>query len=105
MTHRMTGPEYNAALHILNLTPEQAATWLGIGRSTAYRYLKTGCEGPVVMAIRERIERMADIARLRRLQRWDVSYTADGEISDIVKDDVGDLVMHSDLTAAVGVGS
>lgn len=47
----MTPTEYTHALATLNLTPEQAANWLGIGRSTAYRYLKTGCEGPVVVAI------------------------------------------------------
>ncbi len=52
----MTGPEYATAMHTLNLTPDQAASWLGIGRSTAYRYLKTGCEGPVVVAISERLE-------------------------------------------------
>lgn len=52
----MSPSEYTTALATLSLTPEQAATWLGIGRSTAYRYLKTGCEGAVSAAINERLE-------------------------------------------------
>ena len=47
----MTGPEYRTALTTLSLTPDQAAIWLGIGRSTAYRYLKTGCDGAVDRAL------------------------------------------------------
>lgn len=54
----MTGPEYQSALSTLSLTPDQAAIWLGIGRSTAYRYLKTGCEGAVERALSERLNQM-----------------------------------------------
>lgn len=93
MTHHMTPTEYQSALTTLNLTPEQAATWLGIGRSTAYRYLKTGCEGPVVVAIRMAVA----VVTADRYHDWpDGMSRGPG---------YGEWVRHSDLTAAVGVGS
>lgn len=47
----VTGPEYTAALTTLGLTTEQAAKWLGIGRSTAFRYAVDGAPGPVGRAL------------------------------------------------------
>lgn len=88
----MTPTEYATALTTLNLTPEQAAEWLGIGRSTAYRYLKTGCEGPVVVAIRMAMDILG--ATVHEVEMvWDGDWV------------LQPVVRHSDLTAAVGVGS
>jgi hypothetical protein len=61
----MTGPEYEAALGKLHLTPDQAATWLGIGRSTAYRYLTTGPSGAAARAIGMAVA-------LVQADRWDM---------------------------------
>jgi len=47
----MTSEQYTTALSTLSLTPDHAAEWLGIGRSTAYRYLKEGAPGPVARAL------------------------------------------------------
>ena len=53
----MDAQQYTTALTTLGLTTEQAAKWLGIGRSTAFRYAVDGAPGPVSVAIRERLER------------------------------------------------
>jgi len=126
----MTGAEYTQALASLSLTPEQAATWLGIGRSTAYRYLKTGCEGPVGVAIEQRL---AFESVNRPLTVWEIEDAcsemldgvgctpwendswdrdgSDGASRDGVRGSVVRVaefvskLRHSDLTAAVGVGS
>lgn len=88
--HHMTPTEYATALTTLKLSPEQAATWLGIGRSTAYRYLKTGCEGPVVVAIRMAVAVMT--ATVHEVEMvWDGDWVCEP------------VVRHSDLTAAVGL--
>lgn len=95
----LSGPEYTQALTTLNLTPEQAATWLGIGRSTAYRYMTTGCEGPVVVAIRMAVAVVT-------LDRYDIGiYESYGDsVEERIEPD-GEWVAYADLTAAVGVGS
>jgi hypothetical protein len=87
----MTGPSYLTALHTLGLTPETAAPWLGVGRSTAYRYAQTGPIEPVA--------RMIEMAvRVQGLERWDRVHD---EMWDYID---GEYVRHSDLTAAVGLG-
>lgn len=107
----MTGAEYTHALASLNLTPDQAAIWLGIGRSTAYRYLKTGCEGAVERAL-ERDMRVRTLeAAIAREMDWlgvvdrasvcrDTQTGAMGRMADL---DAALHVRHSDLTAAVGL--
>ena len=90
----MTGTEYQSALTILSLTPDQAAIWLGIGRSTAYRYLKTGCEGAVARCL-------VMATGVMMLQRWEVC--EDGQPWFPMGHDLGDYVRRSDLTAAVGL--
>lgn len=97
----MTGPSYLSALHTLGLTPETAAPWLGVGRSTAYRYAQTGPIEPAA--------RMIEMAvRVRGLERYDVWTDADDAFNqgeDRAEPSwAGDWVRHSDLTAAVGLG-
>ena len=85
----MTGPEYTHALTTLSLTPDQAAIWLGIGRSTAYRYLKTGCEGPVAVAIRQRLA-------IEGLERFEEMISL-GDEGYMVADDDGRWVRYCDV--------
>lgn len=92
----MTGPEYTHALSSLSLTPEQAAIWLGIGRSTAYRYLKTGCEGAVARCLGVAVA-------LNQADRYHVRCTSSGEFIGMVRNDFGTFICHSDLTAALGL--
>lgn len=87
----MTGPEYQSALTTLSLTPDQAAVWLGIGRSTAYRYLKTGCEGAV--------ERALGLA----VKVWAMDRYSVDSSGPYLASITGNYVRHSDLTAAVGL--
>lgn len=89
----MTGPEYTAALTALSLTPDQAAIWLGIGRSTAYRYLKTGCEGAVARCLEMAVGVMD--ARTLIGARLDTMSEIDREVSI-------NRCWHG-LTAAVGL--
>lgn len=92
----MTPLEYQSALTALSLTPDQAAIWLGIGRSTAYRYLKTGCEGAVAVAIRQRLA-------IEGAQRFDMDHEPRDGWAGMMPDPSGEYVRHSDLTAAVGL--
>lgn len=83
----MTGPDYLAALRTLNLTPEQAALWLGVAKSTAYRY---GTHGPHPGAARAIRMRLA----LEGVEKWgspDARACPDG-----------DYVRHADVIAAIG---
>lgn len=86
----MTGPEYTTALTTLNLTNDQAAIWLGVGRSTAFRYATKGPSGPAARAVGMAVS----IAGLKRMREndWGGIYDANGP-----------YVSHSDLTAAVGL--
>jgi len=79
----MTGLEYQSALTTLGLTTEQAAKWLGIGRSTAFRYAVDGAPGPVARCLRVAVAVMA------LNDHWLSSY--------------GSTVTSKDLTAAVGL--
>ena len=95
----MTGHEYQSALTTLSLTPEQASIWLGIGRSTAYRYLKTGCEGAVARSIWLALS-MLSISRIENQDNggdWDEI----NEARFIARCALPPS--HSDLTAAVGL--
>ena len=92
----MTGPQYTAALTTLSLTPDQAAVWLGIGRSTAYRYLKTGCEGAVERAL------MLGVA-IVTADQYDMDHEPRDGYAAMISVCGGDYVRHSDLTAAVGL--
>ena len=83
----MTPQQYQSALTTLSLTPDQAAIWLGIGRSTAYRYLKTGCEG----AVERCLEMAVGVIGVARID-WTGRLKSDGQ-----------LCFHEDLTAAVGL--
>ena len=88
----MTGPEYKAALCALSLSPSQAADWLGISLSTTYKYMKTGCDGPVAGMLRIAVELMT-------IERWD-----EPRYDDIgMREDGSEWVLYSDLTAAVGL--
>ena len=87
----MTPAQYQSALTALSLTPEQAAEWLGIGRSTAYRYLKEGAPGPVARALGVMLMNPAHVYDAGT-NTWTNSYTHITSLS------------HSDLTAAVGLG-
>ncbi len=99
----MTGPEYQSALTTLSLTPDQAASWLGIGRSTAYRYLKTGCGGAVERALTERLE-TAWLVRTCASLNPDAGEIGAGMLAQIVSEARRiQSVRHSDLTAAVGL--
>jgi len=82
----MTGLEYTAALTTLDLTTEQAAKWLGIGRSTAFRYAVEGAPGPVARALGVAVA-------VKAASRW-----ADPDVPSV------QWVRHSDLTAALGLG-
>lgn len=77
----MTPAAYQSALSTLGLTPDQAGEWLGIGRSTAWRYLKAGAPGPVERALGVAVGVVA-------LAPEDVGVSAR-------------YVNHSDLTAAL----
>ena len=90
----MTPAQYQSALTTLSLTPDQAAIWLGIGRSTAYRYLKTGCEGAVARCLEVGVA-------IVTVQTWHIG--DDGEEWFPMCDEIGAYVRHSDLTAAVGL--
>lgn len=84
----MTPQQYQSALTTLGLTTEQAARWLGIGRSTAFRYAVDGAPGPVARALGMAVACVG----VNRLGRSGLDH-ADG-----------DYVRHSDLTAALGLG-
>ena len=91
----MTPSEYTTALTTLGLTTEQAAKWLGIGRSTAFRYAVDGAPGPVSVAIRQRlaihgVDRYEECAGL-------------GDYGYMLARPNGEWVRHSDLTAALGL--
>lgn len=95
----MTPAQYRQALTTLSLTPDQAAEWLGIGRSTAYRYLTEGAPGPVARCLRMAVALMG-------LDRCDVEECGPvgrGWFTGVTDPD-GEYVRHSDLTAAVGLG-
>ena len=79
----MTPTEYTTALSTLGLTTEQAAKWLGIGRSTAFRYAVDGALGPVSRALRMAV--------------------AVSELSDRWLSTYGSTITSNDLTAAVGL--
>jgi len=92
----MTGPSYLSALHALGPTPETAAPWLGVGRSTAYRYAQTGPIEPVA--------RMIEMAvRISELDRGEIFTNVVGA-QRFVFAESGSYVRHSDLTAALGLG-
>ena len=86
----MTPAEYTTALSTLGLTTEQAAKWLGIGRSTAFRYAVDGAPGPVARALG-----MA-VAVMEADRFWPDSS------DDGTRCPQGKYVRHSDLTAALG---
>ena len=93
----MTGPSYLSALHTLGLNPETAAPWLGVGRSTAYRYAQTGPIEPVA--------RMIEMAmRISELSRYELDHEPRDSWAAMIADGGGEYVRHSDLTAAVGLG-
>jgi len=113
----VTPSQYQSALTTLSLTPEQAAEWLGIGRSTAYRYLKEGAPGPVAVAIRQRLKE-EEPARLKK----SIAYTENWLESGACPDHMREMELKhleglkrflakiegdspSDLTAAVGLGA
>jgi len=90
----MTPEQYIKALHTLGLTPETAAPWLGVGRSTAYRYAQTGPIEPVA--------RMLEMAvRVRGLERWD-TFVVDDQKPVSAKDKYGRFVDYEDLVFAIG---
>lgn len=122
----MTPAQYATALTTLSLTPDQAAIWLGIGRSTAYRYLKTGCEGAVERALGMAVEikdakmllklkianAALEYAPIDRSEKFSDRVKNLAEISEDAANDIIDVtlaalrlppVRHSDLTAAVGL--
>ena len=86
----MTAAEYTTALTILGLTTEQAAKWLGIGRSTAFRYAVDGAPGPVARALGTALMNPAWVYDADT-NMWTKSYDHITGIS------------YSDLTAAVGL--
>ena len=96
----MTGPSYLSALHTLGLTPETAAPWLGVGRSTAYRYAQTGPIEPVARMI----EMAVRVRAVDRMKVWDFTYMHEPTVQMAKEDPEGYWVRHSDLTAAVGLG-
>lgn len=86
----MTPQQYQSALTALSLTPDQAAIWLGIGRSTAYRYLKTGCEGAVARCLEVAVSVVG--ATVHEVEMvWDGDWVCEP------------VVRHSDLTAALSL--
>jgi len=112
----MTPQQYTTALTTLSLSPEQAAEWLGIGRSTAYRYLKEGAPGPVAVAIRQRLKE-EEPARLKRSIAHTENWLESGACPEHMREmelkhleNTKRLLatiegnLNSDLTAAVGLG-
>lgn len=89
----MTPAAYRSTLTTLGLTPDQAGEWLGIGRSTAWRYLKEGAPGPVARALGVAVGVVT-------ADRWEVYSDRDGD-AQVDYDKNGDWVSHSDLTAAL----
>jgi len=93
----LTPAEYQSALTTLGLTTEQAAKWLGIGRSTAFRYAVDGAPGPVARALG-----MAVACKV--VERFIPElHDPTGSVLMTPYENGGRWVRHSDLTAAVGL--
>ena len=92
----MTPSEYRAALATLGLSQQAAGRWLGVSPKTAQRYAVDGPSGPAAKAVGMAVALMG-------LDRHDAIYSAGGEIWDVDLCEDGDFVLHSDLTAAVGL--
>ena len=108
MEKRMSGPEYVSALSALGLSHEQAAAWLDCGRSTSFRWVKTGPIGPAARAIRMRLalEGLGDDVRRAVTQLRAAAETL-GEGGDFTQGKdclyvAHDLERHADVIAAIG---
>lgn len=84
----MTPASYRQALTTLSLTNDQAAIWLGVGRSTAFRYANEGAPGPVERALLMAVGVMGAEVVAVSYDKWPT---------------YDPLVRHSDLSAVVGL--
>ena len=74
----MTPTSYRQALTTLSLTNDQAAIWLGVGRSTAYRYATKGPSGPAARAVGMAVA-LYDMKTFNISETWGEEESKDGQ--------------------------